>query len=84
MSLFGEGLSTHALTDGEVKDVNAKEGHVTLKHGAIENMHMAPMTMTFAVKEKSALSNLKAGSRVKFSVENVENVPTVTTLILQK
>jgi Cu(I)/Ag(I) efflux system protein CusF len=72
------------LTDGEVKDVNAKEGHVTLKHGAIKNMNMGPMTMTFAVKDKSALSGLTKGSKVKFAVENVDNVPTVTTLIPQK
>jgi Cu(I)/Ag(I) efflux system protein CusF len=72
------------LTDGEVKDVNAKEGHVTLKHGAIENMNMGPMTMTFAVKDKSALSGLTKGSKVKFAVENVDNIPTVTTLVPQK
>lgn len=72
------------LTDGEVKDVDAKAGHVTLKHGAIENMNMGPMTMTFAVKDKSALSSLTKGSKVKFAVENVDNVPTVTTLIPQK
>lgn len=72
------------LTDGEVKDVNAKEGHVTLKHGAIENMSMGPMTMTFAVKDKTALASLKKGSKVKFAVENVDNVPTVTTLVPQK
>ncbi|SMP52278.1 copper-binding protein [Noviherbaspirillum suwonense] len=72
------------LTDGEVKDVDAKAGHVTLKHGTIENMNMGPMTMTFAVKEKSALSGLTKGSKVKFAVENMDNVPTVTTLIPQK
>lgn len=72
------------LTNGEVKNVDAKAGQVTLKHGAIENMNMGPMTMTFAVKDKSALSNLKEGSKVKFAVENVDNVPTVTTLIPQK
>lgn len=72
------------LTDGEVKEVNVKAGHVTLKHGAIENMNMGPMTMAFAVKDKSALADLKKGSKVKFAVENVDNVPTVTTLIPQK
>jgi Cu(I)/Ag(I) efflux system protein CusF len=79
-----DGVKAMKLTDGEVKEVNAKEGHVTLKHGAIENLNMGPMTMTFAVKEKSALSNLREGSKVKFAVENVDNVPTVTTLIPQK
>jgi len=72
------------LTDGEVKDVDAKAGHVTLKHEAIENMRLGPMTMTFEVKDKSALLGLTKGSKVKFAVENVDNVPTVTTLIPQK
>lgn len=34
MSLFGEGSSTNALTDGEVKDVDAKARHLTLQHAA--------------------------------------------------
>ena len=73
-----------SLTDGEVKNVDAKAGNVTLKHGAIENMNMGPMTMAFAVKDKSVLSNLKEGSKVKFAVENVDGVPTVTSLVPQK
>ena len=72
------------LTDGEVKEVDAKAGHVTLKHGAIENMNMGSMTMAFSVKDKSVLSNLKEGSKVKFAVENVDGVPTITSLIQQK
>lgn len=40
--------------------------------------------MTFAVKDKSALASLKEGSRVKFAVENVDGVPTVTSLVPQK
>lgn len=79
-----EAAKATKLTEGEVKDVDAKAGHVTLKHGVIENMNMGPMTMTFAVRDKAALASLKAGSRVKFAVENVGNVPTVTTLIPQK
>jgi Cu(I)/Ag(I) efflux system protein CusF len=78
------GAMATKLTDGQVKDFNVKEGHVTLMHGPIENMHMGPMTMTFAVQDKSALSGLTKGSKVKFAVENVDNVPTVTTLIPQK
>lgn len=72
------------LTDGEVKKVDATAGHVTLKHGAIENMNMGPMTMTFAVKDKSSLLSLKEGSKVRFAVENVDGMPTVTTLVPQK
>jgi Cu(I)/Ag(I) efflux system protein CusF len=73
-----------SLTDGEVKNVDATSGQLTLKHGAIDNMKMPPMTMAFPVQDKSVLSGLKEGSKVKFSVESVEGVPTITSLIPQK
>ena len=73
-----------SLTDGEVKNVDAKAGQVTLKHGPIENMKMPAMTMAFPVQDKSVLSSLKEGSKVKFAVENVDGVPTITSLLPQK
>ena len=71
------------LTEGEVKNVDAEAGYVTLKYGAIENMNMGPMTMAFAVKDKSVLSSLKEGSKVTFAVENFQGVPKITSLIPQ-
>lgn len=73
-----------SLTDGEVKNVDAKTGQVTLKHGSIENMKMPPMTMAFPVQDPSVLSSLKEGSKVKFALENVNGVPTITSLVPQK
>jgi Cu/Ag efflux protein CusF len=73
-----------SLTDGEVKNVDTKAGQVTLKHGPIENMKMPPMIMAFPVQDPSVLSNLKEGSKVKFALENVNGVPTITSLVPQK
>lgn len=73
-----------SLTDGEVKNVDATAGLVTLKHDAIENMKMPPMTMAFPVQDKSVLSTLKEGSKVNFAIENVDGVPTITSLLPQK
>ena len=73
-----------SFTDGEVKNVDTKSGQVTLKHGAIENMKMPPMTMAFPVQDPSVLSSLKEGSKVKFALENVNGVPTITSLVPQK
>ena len=73
-----------SLTDGEVKNVDSKSGQVTLKHGPIENMKMPPMTMAFPVQDPSVLSSLKEGSKVKFALENVNGVPTITSLVVQK
>jgi Cu(I)/Ag(I) efflux system protein CusF len=85
MDCMGKDASkTASLTDGEVKSVDAAAGQVTLQHGAIKNMKMPPMTMAFPVQDKSLLSSLKEGSKVKFSVQNVEGVATITSLIPQK
>ena len=73
-----------SLTDGEVKNVDPKAGQVTLKHGPIENMKMPPMTMAFPVQDPSVLSSLKEGSKVKFALENVNGVLTITSLVPQK
>ena len=85
MDCMGKNSSkSTSLTNGEVKNVDTKAGHVTLKHGAIENMKMPPMTMAFPVQDTSVLSSLKVGSKVKFALEKVNGVPTVTTLVPQK
>ena len=79
-----DAVKATSLTDGEVKNVDAAAGHVTLKHGAIENMKMPPMTMTFSVQDKAVLAGLKEGSKVKFAVKNIGGVPTITSLSSQK
>src|SRR5579859_6671796 len=38
-----------ALTDAEVTEIDAGRGLVTLKHGALDNIGMPPMTMAFKV-----------------------------------
>ena len=73
-----------SFTDGEVKNVDAQAGQVTLKHGPIENMKMPPMTMAFPVQNPSVLSSLKIGNKVKFALENVNGVPTITSITPQK
>lgn len=55
-----------ALTDGEIKKVDAERGKVTIKHGAIQNLDMPGMTMVFTAKDKGMLSDLKPGDKVKF------------------
>jgi len=47
-------------------------------------MKMGPMTMSFAIKDKSALATLKEGCKVKFAVENVDSVAAITSLVPEK
>lgn len=59
-----------SMTEGEVKKVDPDAGKVTIKHGPIKNMDMPGMTMVFTAKDKSLLTNVKAGDKIRFTVES--------------
>ena len=65
-------------TEGEVRKVDKEAGKVTLKHGAIKNLDMPPMTMVFRVKEPDLLDRIKAGDKIRFEAEKVNGQFTVT------
>jgi Cu/Ag efflux protein CusF len=67
-------------TEGEVRKVDKAAGKITLKHGAIANLEMPPMTMVFRVKEPAMLDKVKAGDKVKFKAEKVQGAYTVTEM----
>lgn len=72
--------SNAALTDAEVKNVDSATGMVTLKHGALENVGMPPMTMAFKAKDAAMVKKVHAGDKVKVRVENVEGTLTIVRL----
>lgn len=72
--------SNSALTDAEVKKVDAATGMVTLKHGALENVGMPPMTMAFKAKDASMVKQVHEGDKVKVRVENVNGTLTIVKL----
>ncbi|TKC86888.1 copper-binding protein [Trinickia terrae] len=72
--------SNTALTDAEVKKVDAASGMVTLKHGALENVGMPPMTMAFKAKDAAMVKKVKEGDKVKVRVENVNGTLTIVKL----
>lgn len=72
--------STNALTDAEVKKVDAATGMVTLKHGALENVGMPPMTMAFKAKDATMVKQVKEGDKVKVRVEDVNGTLTIVKL----
>ena len=79
----GSALATShqsAYTEAEVRKVDKEAGKVTLKHGRIENLDMAPMTMVFRVKDAAMLDKVRAGDKVKFKAEKVQGNFTVTEL----
>ncbi len=64
------GAAQAALTDGEVRKVDAETGKVTIRHAEIRHLEMPPMTMVFTARDKSLLTNVKAGDKVRFMVVN--------------
>ena len=55
-----------ALIDGEVRRVDRAAKKITIRHGALENLDMPPMTMVFQVKDPAMLDQVKAGDKVRF------------------
>ena len=67
-------------TEAEVRKVDHEAGKVTLRHGAIGNLEMPPMTMVFRVKDAAMIKELKEGDKVQFRAEKVQGAYTVTEL----
>ena len=51
-----------------------------LRHAEIRNVQTPAMTMMFNVKDVKLLDNVKKGDKVKFKVEALGGVPTVTAI----
>ena len=69
-----------ALTDGEVRKVDAEAGKLTLRHGPLPNLDMPAMTMVFLVKDEAALQRLRVGDKVRFAAEKIDGQLTVVRL----
>ncbi|MEM5385540.1 copper-binding protein [Paraburkholderia phymatum] len=85
MSMSGKPSATKAsasaaLTDAEVKNVDTASGMVTLKHGALENVGMPPMTMAFKAKDAAMVKQVHEGDKVKVRVENVNGMLTIVKM----
>ena len=55
------------MTEAEVRKVDREYRKITLRHGAIKNLDMPPMTMVFEVADPGLLGSLKKGDKVKFA-----------------
>ncbi|ADG20930.1 conserved hypothetical protein (plasmid) [Paraburkholderia atlantica] len=73
-----------ALTDAEVKKVDPSTGMLTLKHGALKNVGMPPMTMAFKAKDTAMVKQVKEGEKVKVRVESVNGTLTIVKLEKQQ
>ncbi|KQY00358.1 hypothetical protein ASD28_13690 [Massilia sp. Root133] len=70
----------NALTDGEVKKVDKDTGKLTVQHGALTNLNMPGMTMSFKVQDPAMLDQVKTGDKIRLRVERINGAFTVTKL----
>ncbi|MBA3772762.1 MAG: copper-binding protein [Ramlibacter sp.] len=68
------------MTEAEVRKVDKDNKKITLKHGAIRNLDMPPMTMVFGVSDAALLDKVKEGDKVRFSATGEGGKYTVTEL----
>ncbi|SDP20006.1 Cu and Ag efflux protein CusF [Ralstonia sp. 25mfcol4.1] len=66
--------------EGEIRKVDAGAGKLTIRHGPIGNLDMGAMTMIFRVKDPAMLTRVQAGDKVRFTVDRVDGLLTVTSL----
>ncbi|MFG6439173.1 copper-binding protein [Roseateles sp. LKC17W] len=55
-----------AMTDAEVRKIDAAAAKVTLRHAEIRSLDMPAMTMVFQAHDKRLLDGLKVGDKVRF------------------
>jgi len=66
--------------DGEIRKVDKEAAKLTIRHGELKDLGMAPMTMVFRVQDKAMLNQVAAGDKVRFTAAKVDGALTVTTL----
>lgn len=52
--------------EGQVMEVDRKAGEITIRHGYLPELDMAPMSMVFNVADPALLERVRKGDRVKF------------------
>ena len=74
-------VAREALIEGQVMEIDASAGKVTLKHGPIEKLGMEQgMTMVFMAQDSAMLEAIKAGDRVEFDADQINGQFTVTKI----
>ncbi len=84
LAVAGSVVAQQAAAEGEVRKVDAAAGKVTLKHGEIKALDIPPMTMTYRVQDKAALTKLQPGDKVRFQASRVDGQYTITAISLAR
>ncbi|MGL5069933.1 MAG: copper-binding protein [Aeromonas salmonicida] len=76
MQMTGE----QVMTKGIITRLDEANGKIGIKHEAITNLKMPPMTMVFVAADPALTKGLKVGDTVRFHAENPAGKLTVTQL----
>ena len=68
------------LTAAVVKKLDSEQQKITLKHEALINLGMPPMTMVFRLGNAALADNVQVGDRILFRAERLNGAFVVTTL----
>lgn len=76
MQMAGE----QVMTKGVITRLDKANGKVGIKHEAIDNLKMPPMTMVFVAADPAQLKGLKVGDAIHFHAESQSGKLTVTAI----
>jgi len=80
LTMAGYAQTAADMAEAEVRKVDKDNKKITLKHGAIKNLDMPPMTMVFQVNDAALLDKVQAGDKVRFRAANEGGKFTVTEI----
>ncbi len=80
MPMAAAASASTLMVDGEVRRVDLAAAKLTLRHGAIANLEMDPMTMVYRVADPKLLNGLSAGQKVRFHAERMDGNLVVTRI----
>ena len=70
----------NAFVNAEIRKIDLENRKITLRHEAIPQFGMEPMTMAFRVADSAMLEGWKVGDKLSFRLERVDGVLLVTAL----
>ncbi|MBA2072893.1 copper-binding protein [Aeromonas veronii] len=68
------------MTKGVITRLDEGSGKIGIKHEAIDNLKMPPMTMVFVAADPALLKGYKVGDAIHFHAESLSGKLTVTTI----
>jgi Cu/Ag efflux protein CusF len=70
-----------SMVDGVVTRIDQAAGKISIRHGPLKKFDMDEgMTMVFRLKDPAMLKGLKVGDKVKFDVERINGLFTITKI----